>query len=43
VLDYVAGDEALLRAVAGHAGVAPEELDRARQVLSGHDWQHDAP
>jgi hypothetical protein len=43
VLDYVAGDEALLRAVAGHANVAPEELDRARQVLSGHDWQHDVP
>jgi hypothetical protein len=43
VLDYVAGDEALLRAVASHAAVAPEELDRARQVLSGHDWQHDVP
>ena len=43
VLDYVAGDEALLRAVAGHAAVAPEELDRARQVLSGDDWQRDAP
>ena len=25
VLDYVAGNEALLRAVAAHAGVAPEE------------------
>jgi hypothetical protein len=43
VLDYVARNEALLRAVAGHAAVAPEELDRARWVLSGHDWQHDAP
>jgi hypothetical protein len=43
VLDYVAGDEALLRAVAAHAGVAPEELDRARQVLSGFDWQRDVP
>jgi Protein of unknown function (DUF3572) len=43
VLDYVAGDEALLRAVAAHAGVAPEELDRARQTLSGGDWQRDVP
>ena len=36
-------DEALLRAVAAHAGVAPEELDRARQALSGHDWQRGVP
>jgi hypothetical protein len=43
VLDYVAGNESLLRAVAGHAGVAPEELDKARQALSGHDWQRDVP
>jgi Protein of unknown function (DUF3572) len=43
VLDYVAGDEALLRAVAAHAGVAPEEIDRARLVLSGGDWQRDVP
>ena len=43
VLDYVAGNEALLRAVAVHANVAPEELDRARQALSGGDWQRDVP
>jgi hypothetical protein len=43
VLDYVAGDEALLRAVAAHAGVTPEELERARQALSGCDWQRDVP
>ena len=43
VLDYVAGNEALLRAVAAHAGVAPEEIDRARQILSGGDWQRDVP
>jgi hypothetical protein len=43
VLDYVAGDEALLRAVADHAGVAPEELDRARQILGSGDWQRDVP
>ena len=43
VLDYVAGNEALLCAVAAHAGVAPDELDRARQALSGGDWQRDVP
>jgi uncharacterized protein DUF3572 len=43
VLDYVAGDEALLRAVAAHASIPPEEFDRARQVLSGGDWQRDVP
>jgi Protein of unknown function (DUF3572) len=43
VLDYVAGNEALLRAVAAHAGVVPEEIDRARQALSGGDWQRDVP
>jgi hypothetical protein len=43
VLDYVAGNEALLCAVAAHAGVAPEELDKARHVLSGSDWQRDVP
>ena len=43
VLDYVAGNEALLCAVAAHAGVAPEELDQARQALAGHDWQRDVP
>ena len=36
-------DEALLRAVSVHANVAPEELDRARQALSGGDWQRDVP
>ena len=43
VLDYVAGDEALLRAVAAHADVAPEDVDKARQVLCGADWQRDVP
>jgi len=43
VLDYVAGNEALLRTAAAHAGVAPEEFDKARQALSGHDRQRDVP
>jgi Protein of unknown function (DUF3572) len=43
VLDYIAGEEDLLRAVATHADVAPEELDAARQALAGRDWQRDVP
>jgi Protein of unknown function (DUF3572) len=43
VLDYIAGDEALLRAVAAHAGVAPDQLDRARQALAGRDWRGEVP
>jgi Protein of unknown function (DUF3572) len=43
VLDYVAGDEALLCAVAAHAGVAPEQLDQARQALARHDWRGEVP
>jgi hypothetical protein len=36
VLDHVAGDEALLRAVADHAGVSPETVERAHLALSGN-------
>jgi len=35
VLDHVAGDEPLLRALAEHAGVSPETVERAHLVLSG--------
>jgi Protein of unknown function (DUF3572) len=35
VLDYVAGDEALLVAFAGHSGIDPAEVARARDVLAG--------
>ena len=41
VLDYVCGDERLLIAFAGHAGVAPEEIGRARHALAGSNWQRD--
>jgi Protein of unknown function (DUF3572) len=34
VLDYVAGDEALLLAFAEAAGVAPERVGEARRLLS---------
>jgi hypothetical protein len=35
VLDHVAADEQLLLAVAQHAGVAPEAIERAHTALSG--------
>ena len=36
VLDHVTGDEKLLLAVAAHAGVRPQDLERAQAALSGH-------
>src|SRR5438552_3280056 len=43
VLDHVAGDEALLMAVADHARVAPRDIEHAQAVLSGRPWQREAP
>ncbi len=34
LLDYVAGDESLLLAFAGHAGIAPEQIGEARHLLA---------
>jgi Protein of unknown function (DUF3572) len=42
VLDHVCGDERLLIAFAAHAGIAPEEIGRARHALGGR-WERDAP
>jgi hypothetical protein len=42
VLDYVAADEQLLLAVAQHAGVAPEAIERAHTALSGQ-WEREVP
>ena len=42
VLDHVAADESLLRAVAEHAGVAPETVERAHLALSG-GWEREIP
>ena len=41
VLDHVCGDEALLLAVADHAGIAPQEVEHAQAVLSGRPWQRE--
>ena len=42
VLDHVASDETLLRAVAAHAGVSPETVERAHLALSGR-WEREIP
>jgi hypothetical protein len=43
VLAYIAGNERTLLAFAAHAGVAPEEIEKARIILAGADWERDAP
>lgn len=42
VLDHVVSDETLLRAVAEHAGVMPETVERAHLALSGR-WEREVP
>ncbi len=43
VLEHIAGDEALLVAFAAEAGVEPAEIDRARRLLTGGDWERETP
>jgi uncharacterized protein DUF3572 len=43
VLAYISGHERTLMAFAAHAGIAPEQIERARQVLAGADWERDVP
>jgi Protein of unknown function (DUF3572) len=43
VLAYIAGNERTLVAFAAHAGVAPEEIEKARIILAGADWERDTP
>ena len=43
VLDHVTGDEKLLLAVADHAGVRPQDLERAQAALSGHHGEREVP
>jgi Protein of unknown function (DUF3572) len=43
VLDHVVSDEALLVAVAAHAGVSPFTVERAQAVLSGKPWEREVP
>ena len=43
VLAYIAGNERTLLAFAAHADVAPEEIEKARIILAGADWERDTP
>jgi len=43
VLEHVASDEALLVAFAAQEGIDPAEVDRARRLLSGADWERETP
>jgi hypothetical protein len=43
VLDHVSGDEALLLAVAAHAGVRPRDIERAQAALGGQRWEREVP
>jgi hypothetical protein len=43
VLAYIAGNERTLLAFAAKAGVAPEEVEKARLVLAGAEPEREAP
>jgi hypothetical protein len=43
VLDYVLGNEPDLLAFAERAGLPPEEVGRARELLAGPSWERDIP
>ena len=43
VLDYVLEDDLLLRTFAGEAGIDPNNVSRARELLAGRRWKRDTP
>jgi len=43
VLAYIAGNERTLLAFAATAGIAPEEVEKARIALAGADWEREVP
>jgi hypothetical protein len=43
VLAHLGQDESLLVAFAAEAGLTPAEVDRARRVLAGGDFERDEP
>jgi hypothetical protein len=43
VLAYIAGNEHTLLAFAAHAGVTPDEIEKARIILAGAEWERDMP
>jgi hypothetical protein len=43
VLEHVTSDEALLLAFAAEAAMKPEDIARARTILSGPAWEREVP
>jgi len=43
VLSHLGEDEPLLRAFAAEAEIAPADVDRARRVLAGGNWERETP
>jgi uncharacterized protein DUF3572 len=43
VLSHLGEDEALLTQFAADAGVTPAEVDRARRLLAGGEWEREVP
>jgi hypothetical protein len=43
VLAHLGEDETLLVAFAAEAGVKPADVDRARRLLAGGDWEREVP
>src|ERR1043166_6341830 len=43
VLEHVASDESLLVAFAAEAAIKPEDVARARSILSGPAWEREIP
>ena len=43
VLAHLGEHESLLREFAAEAGVTPAQVDRARRLLAGADWEREVP
>ena len=43
VLAHLGSDERLLTEFAAEAGVTPAEVDRARRLLAGGEWEREMP
>lgn len=43
VIGHISADQKLLLAFAEEKGVSPAEIDRARNILGGPDWERENP